>query len=118
MDDQDLKELRNDIRCMDMNELTAFGRKHRANPDSIEYQEAKLAWKRREEKRKAFELERKQSAYPVDSSWDLQRIVFFNRHRDDFPWACFAITTKGHFDVLKLPTSTPSNKPSEHERAT
>jgi hypothetical protein len=49
--DQDLKELRNDIRCMDMNELTAFGRKHRADPDSVEYLEAKAEWKRRQQKK-------------------------------------------------------------------
>jgi hypothetical protein len=81
----------------------------------VEYLEAKLEWKRRQERERKYKLERQESAYPVDSSWDLQRIAFFNRHRDDFPWACFAITTKGHFDVLKLPTSTPSSKPFEHK---
>ncbi len=51
MDGQDLEELRNDIRCMDSNELTAFGRQHRASPDSLEYLEAKAEWKRRQQKK-------------------------------------------------------------------
>jgi hypothetical protein len=76
VDDQTLEELRNEIRHMDEPELLAFGMQHRPNLESVEYLEAK---------RKAFELERQQSAYPVDSSWDLQRIVFSNRHRDVFP---------------------------------
>jgi hypothetical protein len=48
MDEQDLKELRNEIRHMDSNELTAFGRMHRANPESVEYLEAKAEFKRRQ----------------------------------------------------------------------
>jgi hypothetical protein len=36
---------------MDMNELTAFGRGHRANPDSVGYLEAKAEWKRRQQKK-------------------------------------------------------------------
>lgn len=33
---QTLEELSNDLRCMDSNELTAFGQKHRANPEFVE----------------------------------------------------------------------------------
>jgi hypothetical protein len=62
MDDTSLKELLNDLRHMDEPELLAFGRKHRANPDSFEYLEAKAEWKRREAKRKAFELEPRTAA--------------------------------------------------------
>jgi hypothetical protein len=51
MDDQGLQELRDDIRHMDEPELLAFGRKHRANPDSAEYLEAKAEWERRQQKR-------------------------------------------------------------------
>jgi hypothetical protein len=51
MNDQDLKELLNDIRCMDQPELLAFGRQHRANRDSVEYLEAKAEWKRRQQKK-------------------------------------------------------------------
>jgi hypothetical protein len=103
MDELTLKELRNDLRHMDEPELLAFGRKHRANPDSVEYQEAQAAWHR---KRRARELENRQTCLPVESSWDTARIAFFNRHRDAFPWVCVAITKKGHFDVLKLPAFT------------
>jgi hypothetical protein len=98
-----MEDFRHDIRCMDMNDLTAFGRQHRANPESVEYLEAKAEWKRREAKRKARELEHRQTFLPVHSPWDIQRIAFFNRHRDDFPWASFALTKRGHFDVLKMP---------------
>jgi hypothetical protein len=45
-----LEELRNEIRHMDEPELLAFGRKYRANPDSVEYLEAQAEWKRRQEK--------------------------------------------------------------------
>jgi hypothetical protein len=51
MNELDLKELRNDIRHMDEPELLAFGRRHRANPDSFEYLEAKAEWKRRQQKK-------------------------------------------------------------------
>jgi hypothetical protein len=51
MDDRDLKELRNDIRHMDEPDLLAFGRKHRANPESVEYLEAQAEWKRRQQKK-------------------------------------------------------------------
>jgi hypothetical protein len=104
MNDEILKEPRNDLRYMDEPELLAFGRQRRANPDSFEYQEAKAAWKGKQAKRKARELEHRQTLLPVRSSWDIERIVFSNRHRpDDYPWACFAITKRQHFDVLKLP---------------
>jgi hypothetical protein len=82
--------------------LTAFGMTHRTNVDSVEYLESKAEWKRRQEKKRKYELERQESAYPVDSSWDVQRIAFFNRHKDVFPWVCRAIVKKGHFDVLKF----------------
>jgi hypothetical protein len=102
MDDTALKELRNDLRHMDGPELLAFGRKHRANPDSVEYQEAQAAWHRKQEKRRARELENRQTCLPVESAWDTERIAFFNSHKDVFPWVCHAIVKKGHFDVLKL----------------
>ena len=47
---QTLEELQNDIRHMDEPELLAFGRKHRAHPDSFEYLEAKAEWNRRQKK--------------------------------------------------------------------
>jgi hypothetical protein len=43
----DMKELRHDIAHMDRVELLAFGRLHRANPDSVEYREAQAEWQRR-----------------------------------------------------------------------
>jgi hypothetical protein len=46
-----LKEIQNEIRHMDEPELLAFGRKHRANPDSVEYLEAKAEWKRRQQEK-------------------------------------------------------------------
>ena len=49
MDDASLKELLNDLRHMDEPELLAFGRKHRANPYSVEYLEAKAGWNDRSE---------------------------------------------------------------------
>jgi hypothetical protein len=51
MDDTALKELLNDIRHMDEPELLAFGRKHRANPTSVEFLEAKAEWKCRQQKK-------------------------------------------------------------------
>jgi hypothetical protein len=45
------EELLNDLRHMDEPELLAFGRKHRADPDSLEYMEAKAEWKRRQQKK-------------------------------------------------------------------
>jgi hypothetical protein len=105
MDDASLRELRNKICCMDEPELLAFGRNHRANPESVEYLEAQAAWLRKAEKRRARLLEHKQTSLPVESSWDTQRIAFFNRHRDAFPWmVCRAIVKRGHFDVLKMPS--------------
>jgi hypothetical protein len=53
MDETNLKELRNNIRCMDSNELTAFGGRHRANPESVEYLEAKAEWEEFAEMAKA-----------------------------------------------------------------
>ena len=103
MDDTTLEELLNDLHHMDEPELLAFGRKHRSNPDSIEYQEAQAAWHRKAEKRRARELENRQTCLPVESSWDTQRIAVFNRGKDVFPWVCRAITKKGHFDLLSLP---------------
>ncbi len=102
-----MNELQNDIRHMDEPELLAFGRKHRANPDSVEYQEAQAAWLRKAEKRRARESKHRQSLLPMKSSWDVARIAFFNRHKDVFPGVCFAITKRGHFEVLKLRTFTP-----------
>jgi hypothetical protein len=51
MDEQTLTELRNDLRHMDEPELLAFGRKHRANPESFEYLEAKAEWMCRQQKK-------------------------------------------------------------------
>lgn len=46
-----LDEILEEVRHMDEPELLAFGRKHRANPDSVEYQEAQAEWKRRQQKK-------------------------------------------------------------------
>jgi hypothetical protein len=102
MDDMSLKELRNELQHMDDVELKAFGRRHRANPDSVEYREAQAAWLRKAAKRRARESEHRQTSLPVQSSWDTERIAFFNRHKDVFPWVCVAIVKKAHFAVLKL----------------
>jgi hypothetical protein len=101
-----LDDLRNEIRHMDEPELLAFGRKHQANPDSVEYREAQAAWHRKQEKRRAREAELRQTLLPVKSSWDFARIAFFNRLYDRDPWVCLAIVKKEHFEVLKLPTLT------------
>jgi hypothetical protein len=69
-----------------------------------EYREAQAAWLRKAEKRRAREAEHRQNLLPVRSSWDVERIAFFNRHKDVYPWACFAIVKKAHFEVLKVPT--------------
>jgi hypothetical protein len=45
------EELQSDIRHMDEPELLAFGRKHRAGPDSVGYLEPKAEWKRRQQKK-------------------------------------------------------------------
>jgi hypothetical protein len=103
MDDMSLKELRRELRNMDMRELTAFGRLHRTNVDSVEFLEAKAEWKRRQERKRKYDLERQETLLPVESSWDTERIAFFNRHKDVFPWVCRAIVKKEHFHVVKLP---------------
>jgi hypothetical protein len=46
-----LKELLNDLHHMDEVELLVFGRKRRANPDSVEYLEARAEWKRRQQRK-------------------------------------------------------------------
>jgi hypothetical protein len=51
MNEQILKELRSELSHMDEPELLAFGRNHRANPNSVEYLEAKAEWKRRQQKK-------------------------------------------------------------------
>ena len=107
MEEAALKELRKEIHYMDEPELLAFGRKHRANPDSVEYQEAQAAWHRKAEKRRARELENRRTCLSVESSWDTQRIAIFNRGKDVFPRVCRAIVKKGHFDVLNLLTFKP-----------
>ena len=106
MEGATLIELQNDLRHMDEPELLAFGRKHRANPDSVEYREAQAAWLRKAEKRRARQAEHRQNLLPVHSSWDVERIAFFNRDKDVFPWVCRAIVKKAHFEVLKWPNST------------
>jgi hypothetical protein len=68
-----LKELRNEIRRMDEVELLAFRRQYRANSDSVEYQEAQVAWLRKAEKRRARELEHRQTLPSVKSSWALRQ---------------------------------------------
>jgi hypothetical protein len=45
-----MEDFRDGIRPMDEPALLAFGRKHRAHPDSIEYQEAQAEWLRGQEK--------------------------------------------------------------------
>jgi hypothetical protein len=52
-----LEELRHDLSHMDRVELLAFGRQHRASPDSVEYLEARAEWQRREAKKKDTKLE-------------------------------------------------------------
>jgi len=99
-----IDELLNDLRHMDEPELLAFGRQHRANPDSVEYREAQAAWLRKAEKRRARDAEHRQTSLPVHSSWDTQRIAIFNRGKEAFPWVCRAIVKKEYFDVLKLRT--------------
>lgn len=47
-----LAELRHDLLHMDSGELLAFGRLHRVNPDSVEYQEAQAEWQRRQSNQK------------------------------------------------------------------
>jgi hypothetical protein len=51
MDEPILTELQNEVPHMDEPELIAFGRRHRANPESVEYLEAKAEWKRRQQKK-------------------------------------------------------------------
>jgi hypothetical protein len=59
---QTLEELRLDIKHMDRVELLAFGRLHRANPESAEYLEAQAEWERRKDRyRKQPPME-----YPAD----------------------------------------------------
>jgi hypothetical protein len=71
-----LKELRNEISHMDEAELLAFGRQHRASPDSEEYLEAKAEWKRRQQKKRKYELERQEILLSVRSSWDIRGLCF------------------------------------------
>jgi hypothetical protein len=52
MNDTSLKELQNEIGHMDEPELLAFGRKHRANPDSVEYLEPQSEWLRRQKNKR------------------------------------------------------------------
>jgi hypothetical protein len=47
-----IEELQDELRHMDEPELLAFGRKHRANRESVEYLEAKAEWERRQEKKR------------------------------------------------------------------
>jgi hypothetical protein len=88
---------------MDEPELPAFGRQHRVNPESVGYLEAKAAWLRKAQKRRARQLEHRQTSLPVESSWDTTRIAFFNRGKDVYPWVYRAIVKKEHFHVVKLP---------------
>ena len=43
-----LDELRHDLTHMDSDELKAFGRLRRANPDSVEYRESRAEWQCRQ----------------------------------------------------------------------
>ena len=97
-----LEELRRDISHMDEVELLAFGRKVRSQPDSDEYKEAQADWKRRQEKKAERERQRKQEMTSLKSSWDVTRLAVYARP-GAYPWACFAITRPGHFEVVSLP---------------
>jgi hypothetical protein len=82
MDGQDLEELRNDIRCMDSNELAAFGRQHRSNPESVEYLEGKAEWKRRQQKKE--EVPKPQ---PVGTtSQEFSAMAMAKAAGDRYPW--------------------------------
>ena len=48
-DDANLQEVLNDLKHMDRVELVAFGRLHRANPESVEYVEAHAEWEPRKD---------------------------------------------------------------------
>ena len=97
-----LEELRRDISHMDEVELLAFGRKVRSQPDSEEYKEARADWKRRQEKKVERESQRKREMTSLKSSWDVTRLAVYARP-GAYPWACFAITRPGHFEVVSLP---------------
>jgi hypothetical protein len=77
---QSLEELRNEIRHMDEPELLAFGRKHRANPDSVEYLEAQAEWKRRQQKK--AEVPKPESVGPTSQEFaEMARAA-----GDRYPW--------------------------------
>jgi hypothetical protein len=83
MNEETLKELRNEIRCTDMNELAAFGRKHRANPESVEYLEAKAEWKRRQQER--AEIPKPQPVGPTSEEF----AAMARAAGDRYPWVWY-----------------------------
>jgi hypothetical protein len=78
-----LKELQNDIRHMGEPELLAFGRKHRASPDSFEYLEAKAEWKRGQQKK--AEISKPQPVGPT--SGEFARMA--KAAGDRYPWTWY-----------------------------
>jgi hypothetical protein len=97
-----LEELKHDTFHMDDVELKAFGRLHRAQPESDEYREAQAEWQRRQKQKTERESRRKREMVALKTSWDIARIALY-APPDAYPWACFAITRPGHFAVLALP---------------
>jgi hypothetical protein len=73
-------ELRNDIRHMDESELLAFGRQHRANPQSVEYREARAEWKRRQQKK--AEVPKPQPVGPTSEEF----AAMAKAAGDRYPW--------------------------------
>jgi hypothetical protein len=80
MNESDLNELQNEIRHMDEPELLAFGRKHRANPESVEYLEAKAEFKRRQQKKE--EVPKPQPVGPISQEFAAMAKAAGSR----YPW--------------------------------
>jgi len=68
---------------MDEPELLAFGRKHRANPESVEYLEAKTEWKRRRQKK--TEVPKPQPVEPTSEEFAAMAKAAGGR----YPWMCY-----------------------------
>lgn len=89
MDDHDLKQFLNEIRHMDEPEPLAFGRKHRANADSLEYLEAKAEWKRRQQKKE--EVPKPQPVGPTSEVFAAMAEAAGNR----YPWVWYRRKSNG-----------------------
>ena len=75
MDDQTLGDLKHDLSHMDEVELKAFGRQHRGQPESIEYQEAEAEWHRRQKRREEQEERRKREFVPHNEDENIAEIA-------------------------------------------